>query len=182
MKGHRVVGEEFCNTSVSPGLFNGAGQSLTPYEKVRLWEVFQAIGIAWEDLHPNKTDSSNLKSSWLDFINAKTESEPSYVAEYSNAVSCIDELEDKYGTEDAYHLLFFKNKIPSGPPLTKLAHFKKFVIDEFIRVNIVASGFKSFGGPDNHGKNYKGYLGGSRYNLRARVKSYEPIEIKGDES
>ena len=60
--------------------------------------------------------------------------------------------------------------------MTRLAHTKKFVVDEFIRVNIVASGFKSFGGPDNNGRNYKGYIGGSRYNLRARVRNYEPSE------
>ena len=56
-------------------------------------------------------------------------------------------------------LLFLENDIPEGPPETRLAHAKKFVIDEFIRVNVVASGFKSFAAPDNNGKNYKGYLG-----------------------
>ena len=174
-----MIGGKLCNTQVNPSLFNSSGQSLTPYEMVRLWNIFQAIGITWGDLHPNKQDSSNLKSSWLDFLQSKTNSDPSYVAEYSNAVCCIDELVEMYGNDDAFQKLFFDNNIPDTLTMTKLAHAKKYVIDEFIRVNVVASGFKSFGGPDNHGKNYKGYLGGSRYNLRARVKSFETIKTKG---
>ena len=169
-----MIGGNICQTTVEPGLFNAAGQLLTPRETDALWRLFQAIGIVWKDLHPSKTDSSNLKSSWLDFLLAKTKSEPSYTAEYSNAVVCVDELIELHGEDKAYQLLFLENGIPSGPPLTRLAHTKKYVVDEFIRVNVIASGFKSFGGPDYHGKNYKGYLGGSRYNLRARVKAYEP--------
>ena len=175
-----MIGGEFCKfgedpkEDVQPGLFYPGGQTLTPYEREALWRIFQAIGRVWENLHPTATDSSNLKSSWLDFLEAKIGSEPSYVAEYSNAVSCVDELIDLHGEEDAYRLLFLDNGIPDGPPTTRLAHAKKYVVDEFVRVNVVASGFKSFGAPDNNGKNYKGYLGGSRYNLRARVRHYEP--------
>jgi len=174
-----MIGGKLCKTSVEPGLFNSAGQTLTPYERNSLWRLFQQIGIVWKDLHPNKMDSSNLKSSWLDFLKAKTEAHPSYIAEYSNAVLCIDELIEIYGEEDAFKLLFLKNDIDKGAPVTRLAHAKKYVVDEFIRVNVVASGFKSFGAPDNNGKNYKGYLGGSRYNLRARVRAYEPTNEEG---
>ena len=169
-----MIGGKFCKKEIGPSLLNAAGQTLTQTEIDKLWKLFQAIGIFWKDLHPKKTDSSNLKSSWFDFLNAKTGSDPSYVAEYSNAVLCVDELIEVYGEAQAYELLFVDHGIPDGPPQSRLAHAKKYVVDEFIRVNVVASGFKSFGGPDYHGINYKGYLGGSRYNLRARVKFYEP--------
>lgn len=174
-----MIGGTLCTTSVAAGLFNAAEQTLTPYERQVLWQLFQQIGITWKDLHPNKMDSSNLKSSWLDFIKAKAESPPSYVAEYSNAVLCIDELIELHGDQEVYRLLLLDYQIPAGAPLMRLAHAKRYVVDEFIRVNIVASGFKSFAAPDNNGKNYKGYIGGSRYNLRARVRAYEPQNGEG---
>ena len=169
-----MIGGEYCQSALQPGLLPREGPELTPYERNALWKIFQAIGRVWENLHPTALDSSNLKSSWLDFVEAKTDAEPSYVAEYSNAVLVVDELIDLHGDDEAYRLFFLHNGIPDGPPVTRLAHAKKYVVDEFIRVNVVASGFKSFGAPDNNGKNYKGYLGGSRYNIRARVRHYEP--------
>ena len=169
-----MIGGAYCQSVLEPGLISAMGQKLTPYERAALWKIFQAIGRVWADLHPTATDSSNLKSSWLDFVQAKTDAEPSYVAEYSNAVLCVDELIEAHGEAEAFRLLFLKNDIPPGSPTTRLAHAKKYVVDEFIRVNVVISGFKSFGGPGNHGKNYRGYLGGSRYNIHAKVRDYIP--------
>ena len=177
MGGSALIGGEFCKASLEPGLLPREGQNLTLHDREVLWTLFQAIGRVWKNLHPAATDSSTLKSSWLEFLEAKANTDPSYVAEYSNAVMVIQELKEIYPNgEWAFEKLFLHNGIPEGPPMTRLAHTKKFVVDEFIRVNIVASGFKSFGGPDNNGRNYKGYIGGSRYNLRARVRNYEPPE------
>lgn len=167
------IGGDYCRATINPTLLPALGQTLTPYEKKRLWEIFQQIGVCWKDLFYLAKDSANLKSSWLEFIVAKTGSDPSYTAEYSNAVIVIDELIELYGKQEAYDRLFFKNHIPDEAPTTHIAHAKKYVIDEFIRVNVVASGFKSFGG-----KNYKGYIGGSRYNLKAKVRSYQPKGAK----
>jgi hypothetical protein len=140
-----------------------------------LWQLFQAIGRAWGDLHPAAQDASTLKSSWLEFIAAKTDTDPSYTAEYASAAMVVRELQDVYPDGDqAFEKLFFDNGIPPGPPTSRLAHAKKYVVDEFIRVNVVASGFRSFGPAGGRGRNYKGYIGGSRYNLRARVRNYEP--------
>ena len=203
----------FCQAKLDPDLLPSKGRELTQYEREALWRIFQAIGSMWKNLHSSALDSANLKSSWLEFIEAKTHFEPSYVAEYSNAVLVVDELIETYCEGDrsgfstpkgsltggdwekfwkfsrpAFEKLFLDNGIPKNkPPTTRLAHAKRFVIDEFIRVNIVASGFRSFrpdkdvdaaseqagfdGGP---GRNYKGYIGGSRYNLKARVRHYEP--------
>jgi len=159
------LGGKFCNAPLDPRLLTQPGQELTELERNKLWRIFQEIGLCWEDLFVKARDSANLKSSWLDFIEAKIHTEPTYAAEYSNAVSCVDELIEMYGESEAFRRLFLENGIPNGPPATRLAHAKKYVIDEFVRVNVIASGFKSFGG-----KNYKGYLGGSRYNIRARVR------------
>lgn len=165
----KLIGSDYCKAHLDPRLLVSQGQPLTPYERNRLWEIFQQIGLCWKNLYYKNKDSSNLKSSWLEFIEAKTSNDPSYAGEYSNAVLVVDELIEMYGKEKAYQHLFLRNGIPDGPPTTRLAHAKRYVIDEFIRVNIIASGFKSFGG-----KNYKGYVGGSRYNIRARVRDYKP--------
>ena len=172
--GSKMIGGAFCKAELDPRLLPKEGQELTPYERGALWRLFQAIGRVWDNLHSSARDSANLKSSWLEFIEAKTRFEPSYVAEYSNAVLVVDELIELYGESNAFKLLFLDNGIPEGPPTTRLAHAKKYVIDEFIRVNVVASGFRSFGPPGGRGRNYKGYIGGSRYNLKARVRHYEP--------
>lgn len=170
----QLIGGGFCHAPLAPGLLPRQGQELTAYERGALWRLFQHIGLVWENLHPSATDSANLKSSWLEFIDAKTQQEPSYVAEYSNAVLVVDELIEIYGEQEAYKRLFLDNGIPEGPPVTRLAHAKKYVVDEFIRVNVVASGFRSFGPRGGRGRNYKGYIGGSRYNIHARVRHYEP--------
>lgn len=182
------IGGDFCKSTIGPTLLPHEGQELTPRERKILWVLFQSIGHTWKDLHWAAKDSSTLKSSWLEFIEAKTGTDPSYAAEYSNAVQCIEELRFIYGSEcetdddplTMEHPLFTKllleNQIPKGPPLTRIAHAKKYVVDEFIHVNIVASGFKSFGEKGSRGRNYKGYLGGSRFNIRARVRDYDPKE------
>ena len=165
-----MIGGDFCHAPIGPQLIPQEQQELTKYERDQLWKLFQKIGYCWNNLYYKNADSSNLRSSWLEFIDAKTNSEPTYIGEYSNAVSVVGELVEIYGEDTAYTLLFLSNGIPlDEPPATRIAHAKKYVVDEFIRVNMVASGFKSFGG-----KNYKGYIGGSRYNLRARVRHYEP--------
>jgi hypothetical protein len=160
------IGGEVCKAPLNAGLIAGEGHVLTDYERRALWRIFMEIGRCWDNV---LNDSDNLKSSWLEFIEAKTGSQPSYAAEYSNAVVVVDELIAQYGEKEAFTRLFLRNGIPSGPPLTRLAHAKKYVVDEFIRVNIVAGGFRSFGG-----KNYNGYLGGSRYNELSAVRDYQP--------
>ncbi len=169
------IGGKFCSDPIPPGLIRSEGQEMTVLERETLWELFQAIGTHWSDLHPRAADSSTLRSSWLEFLDAKTNHDPSYTAEYANAVMVINELKSIYPHElEAYGMLFFEHGLPDGPPMTRLAHAKTYVVNEFIRVNVVASGFRSFGRPDNNGRNYKGFLGGSRFNLRARVRDFVP--------
>jgi hypothetical protein len=160
------IGGPLCQTKLAPGLLTGEGQILTQYERDALWKIFVQIGVCWKNVHQ---ESVGLKSSWLEFIDAKTSVAPSYAAEYSNAVLVVDELIALYGEPDAFDHLFFVNGIPDGPPLTRLAHAKRYVVDEFIRVQIVASGFRGFGGK-NRGLNYNGFIRGTRYNWTKRVR------------
>ncbi|HEX8846551.1 MAG TPA: hypothetical protein VF791_18025 [Pyrinomonadaceae bacterium] len=166
-----MIGNVICQDKVDSGFLPGEGQELSHQNREFLWRLFVEIGKCWKNV---KWDSSNLKSSWIDLIKAKTEFAPSYTGEYINATYVVQELIDMYGEKDAFHKLFLDNGIPSGPPTTRLAHAKKYVIDEFIKMQVLASGFKHFGGPNS---NYHGYVKGSRYTLMPEVREFiESIE------
>ena len=170
-----MIGGAICHAQVAATLIDPEDRRLSRLERDFLWAIFVEIGRCWANL---PEDSVRVKSSWLEFIQAKTEREPSYIGEYANAVSVVQELIQSYGHEEAFRLLLLENGIPAGAPTTRLAHAKRYVVDEFIRVQIVASGFKGFAAP--RGYNYNGYVGGSRYNLLPRVRPYRPdTEGKG---
>lgn len=164
-----MIGGSICHGKVEATRLDPEDKQLSHQDIDDLWAIFVEIGKCWGNL---QDDSNSVKSSWLEFIQAKTQNEPSYVGEYSNVISVVQELVQMYGHENAFTLLFLKNGIPRGSPTTRLAHAKCFVIDEFIRVQIVASGFKGFSKPASY--NYKGYVGGSRYNRLPRVRVYTP--------
>lgn len=162
-----LIGGTVCHLSVAATLIDSEDRLLTEYEREKLWEIFVQIGKTWQNI-----DSVTVRSSWLEFLHAKTSSNPSYVGEYANAIAVLQELESMYGSEEAYRKLFFDNGIPDGPPTTRVAHAKIYVIDEFIRMQVVAGGFKGFIKPT--ALNYKGYVGGSRYNEQSRVRAFDP--------
>jgi len=165
-----MIGGIVCNETVDSGMLVGDGQLLSHADREFLWRVFVKIGETWRNV---RYESSNLKSSWLEMLAAKSGVAPSYTAEYVNAVRVVQELIDMYG-DDAFRKLFLDNHIPPGPPVTRLAHAKKYVINEFIIMQVMASGFKHFGG-----KNYAGYVKGSRYNEVPLVREYRPITGMG---
>jgi hypothetical protein len=165
-----MIGGIVCNETVDSGMMVGDGQLLSYADREFLWRVFVKIGETWRNV---RYESSNLKSSWLEMLAAKSGVAPSYTAEYVNAVRVVQELIDMYG-DDAFRKLFLDNHIPPGPPVTRLAHAKKYVINEFIIMQVMASGFKHFGG-----KNYAGYVKGSRYNEIPLVREYRPITGMG---
>ena len=171
----KMIGGEICHGQVAATLIDHEDKLLSLQERDALWDIFIEIGRLWENL---PDDSVNVKSSCLEFIQAKTEYEPSYAGEYANAIAVVQELVQMYGHEEAFERLFLDNGIPDGPPTTRLAHAKRYVIDEFIRVQVVAGGFKGFVQPGS--LNYKGYVGGSRYNLTPRVRDYEPDAKSGN--
>lgn len=168
--GFAMIGGVICHTAVPVTLIDAEDKLLSAGDRAFLWDkLFVEIGRCWSNL-PH--DSAGVKSSWLEFIQAKTENQPSYIGEYTNAIAVIQELLEKYGDGKAFTLLFLKNGIPDGPPTTRLAHAKQYVIDEFICMQVVGSGFRGFIKP--HSFNYHGFVGGSRYNERPRVRRYEP--------
>lgn len=146
----------------------------------KLWEIFVEIGRAWENV-PN--DSAGLRSSWLEFIEAKTTRSPNYVGEYANAVSVMQELVGGLGREWAYQQLFFNSGVSAkDPPVTRLAHLKRYVVDEFIAVQVTASGFRGFADSifsPNRPLNYAGFVRGSRYNERPSARLYKPGKAVG---
>lgn len=168
-----LIGGQVCQDKVLATLIDPEDHHLTALQKEQLWEIFVEIGRAWQNLDD---DSASVKSSWLEFVHAKTSQEPSYVGEYANAIAVVQELIQMYGRGEAFNKLFFANGIPDGPPTTRVAHAKVYVINEFIRMQVVAGGFKGFVQPS--ALNYKGYIGGSRYNLQARVRAYDPTQTQ----
>ena len=165
-----MIGGNICKQKTDASMILGDRQVLTHANIEFLWNIFAQIANTW---HNVKFNSSNLKSSWLEMIEAKSNIAPSYTGEYVNAIYCVQELIDMYGEEDAFHRLFLANGIPAGPPVTRLAHAKQYVINEFIIMQVMASGFKHFGGV-----NYHGYIKGSRYNRMPLVREYKPDQQK----
>lgn len=175
-----TIGGPVSRDPVSSPLIDSEASDLSEADRGALWELFVEIGRCWGNMDD---DSASIRSSWLEFIEAKTQYTPSYVGEYRNAVTVMRELVELYGHDEAYAFLLLRNGIPAGPPTTRLAHMKRFVVDEFIRVQVVAGGFKGFGKPAP--RNYNGYVGGSRYNRLSRVTAWVPgtdAEGKGDAS
>jgi hypothetical protein len=187
-----TIGGVICKQPLAGGLLAAEPRRLTHAEIDGLWRIVVAIGRVWQN---SVYESAGLKSSWLDFLIAKTTVRPSYVAEYVNALEVVAELVGMYGETAAFEKLFFEagkpdqadvppDKPPAkgGAPMkldTRLAHAKHFVVDEFIRVQVVAGGFRNFirpvqGGvrPENN-VNYNGYISGSRFNRIKPVRPYE---------
>jgi hypothetical protein len=163
-----MLGGDYCNTPISADLLPGDIQELTAYEMAILWRLFQEIGRTWSC---TRSDSINIRSEWLEFVHAKTSVAPSYTGEYSNAVSCVSELIGLYGEAEAYRKLLLEHGMPKpAPPLTRIAHCKTYVLSEFIRVQVAKEGFKSWSG-----SNYKGFVGGSRYNRKPRARVAQPL-------
>lgn len=148
---------------------------LKPVEVERLWDLFQQIGRTWDNI---SADSAGQRSSWFEFIGLRCTKEPSYLAEYRSALQVVQELVEAYGLVEGYRELFFNSKLTGetkdpSKTMSRLRHAKVFVVDEFIRVQIVAGGFRGFGGR-NRAYNYNGFLRGTRYNRVQRVRTYQP--------
>jgi hypothetical protein len=179
-----MIGSAFCKEWVSPDLLDPENQPDLDknIDLERLWELFCGINETWalvERPHGDRRvpDASVLRSSWREFVTLRIHQEPSYAGEYANALRVLDELDALYADKTLEKLLFGSGLAydRSGRmagvgerthPNTRLGHTKHYVVDEFISVLVVAGGFRSMAG-----WNYKGFLGGSRFNRAARVVS-----------
>ena len=167
-----MIGGTICHEIISAEFLFAEGQYLSHQNKEILWELFEAIGNNWSNTHYH---SNNQRSSWYEMIRVKTENAPNYTGEYINAVCVINELKEIYGEKEAFKKLFFQSKINHNDlPTTRLAHCKIYVVNEFIRMQVMAGGFKSwgtkFGG--EKARNYHGFMAGTRYNRIPKVRNY----------
>lgn len=161
----------FSLTPVPGQLLVRVEQVLTKTEQEILWKLFVAISEEWQI-----GNVLSFRSGWLEFIQVKMSSPPDFTAEYSNAASVVEELLHVYGDPAGYRMLLIDHGIPTGAPQTRLAHAKRFVVDEFIRVQILLGGFKSFVDPADHEEvNYRGYMGGSRYQRLRPVRRFRDL-------
>ena len=149
-----MSGDPISDEIVPDGLMQCATRPLTPDELDELWTIMVAIGKCWRN---SDSDSVPFKPMWLEFMSAKTMRDPSYAAEYESAIMVLRELHVEHpGT--AFDWLFFTYKPVNADPKTRLEHLKFFVVDEFIRMQLVAGGYASFGFAT-----YSGSMAGTRY-------------------
>ncbi|MEO0576570.1 MAG: hypothetical protein AAF004_13990 [Pseudomonadota bacterium] len=171
-----MIGGDHCYQPLAPSLLPTNPRPLAENEIESLWRIFAAIGDAWQN---TRNHSIGLRSTWLEFVNQRATTRPSYVIEYTNATVVLDELIALYGEQDAFHKLFFANNIPDGPPVTALAHAKHYVVNEFMSVQVVAGGFRDFiapSAPDTQAAfsiNHRAYIAGSRYGRLPPVRVYK---------
>lgn len=157
------------------GLLPSVTGSLEPGEIEALWELFQQVGRIWNNAF---NDSAGQRSSWLEFVTLRCLEEPSYLEEYHSAIRVIQELIQEHGLVDGYRRLLLNEELSQATKKregikTRLHHAKVYVVDEFIRMQVVAGGFRGFGG-NNRAYNYNGFVRGTRYNRVQRVRTYRP--------
>lgn len=148
-----MIGGPISATELPQSLLPATPANLTSDEIEGLWEVFVAISTLWGSSELNPL---HQRSQWLEFIEVRTTQPPSYVEEYRSALSVIEELKSLH-PQDAWNRLMLQHGAPAA--LTnRLAHARKFVVEEFIRVWLLTGGFKAYGAG-----NYNGYISGSRF-------------------
>jgi hypothetical protein len=157
-------------------------KALEPEQLESLWRIFVAINRKWalfrdDGGEPTAHALSGARSSWREFVRLRaepTESHhgPSYHAEYLNAIEVVRRLRQA-DADNAFEILFAVGtggaEAPpetAGLEMEALLHAKHFVVDEFMKVIVVAGGFREFGAT-----NYNGFMAGSRTSRTAQITS-----------
>ncbi|WP_417849436.1 hypothetical protein [Thalassoglobus sp.] len=137
--------------------------NLTPQSIAELWRLFEAIHSTWGS---EACRTEDMTSRWREFIELKVAESPSYLERYVAACELLAELRASHG-DGLYQYLLVDGELhrQSDPGLVDL---KRSVIDEFIRVYVSSGGFRSFGG-----KNYTGFVSGSRFRSQRPYRTYE---------
>lgn len=161
-------------------IFPAVGRPLRIDELERLWQIFSAINQKWSLFCNDAGNASEhalyrARSSWREFVRLRANPEHpwqgvSYIAEYENAIEVVARLKQAE-PDRAFELLFaVGTKDAEAPPADAeipaelLRHARHFVVDEFISVMVISGGFKDFGG-----RNYNGYMAGSRSNRTVSI-------------
>jgi hypothetical protein len=147
---------------VGSALLPAPNRALKTEEQKILWDLFRHVEAIW---FPDLPDSAlTLKGQWLDYLHAMVEEAPSYLGEYENAVGVYNEIAST--VPDQLDVLIFQRSVKGlVDGSTRLDHVKINVINPFIRIFVALVGFKAF-----LGRNYTGYMGGSRFGDRAPVR------------
>ncbi|TWU09734.1 hypothetical protein [Allorhodopirellula heiligendammensis] len=129
-----------------------------------LWRLFVAIHTCWGDEQACRVE--DMASRWREFIQVKIAGTPSYWKHYVDACDILAELEEEHGS-DLYAFLFMEGQVHRSTE-KQIVAFKRYVVDEFIRVYVNSGGFRSFGG-----RNYAGFVSGSRFRTQRPYRTFE---------
>ena len=138
-------------------------KTLSENELLELSQLFAAVHDSWgsEACRPE-----DMASQWREFVQLKVAGSLPYLEHYQSACELLSELRQTHG-DRLYQYIFFDGELHRHPD-ARLVSFKRYVVDEFIRVYVSLGGFRSFGG-----KNYTGFVSGSRYRSQRPYRSYE---------
>jgi hypothetical protein len=101
---------------------------------------------------------SDLRDNLIsDLMLEKTETAPSYLAEYLDMAGILGDLEGKVGDrEKSFEIIAFGELAPNPTATTRAGRFRKYILEEFARYIVSQGGFRKFSPIEN----YKGYAGG----------------------
>lgn len=130
---------------------------LSEEQVATLWDLFVGIDAHWQlDLRVDL-----LRSRWLDMLEARRADPPDYTPEYINAAMVFGALMKTLGKDAAIAKFYGQTNVQkSDDALTRLGHAKFFVGNDFIRCFVACGGFRGF---VPKGRNYSGFMGGSRF-------------------
>lgn len=134
-----------------------SGHGLPPDDMSELWGLFAAIHEHWSESSAKVED---MASRWREFISVKCEGTVSYLQHYQESASLLRQIRRDLGKRCYEHVLFDADVIAetkSNPDLP-ISRLRRFVVEEFVRVYVASGGFRTYGG-----KNYGGFVSGSRY-------------------
>lgn len=140
-----------------PPMLTDFTDPLSEAQVATLWALFIGIDTHWQlgfavDL---------LRSRWLDMLEARRAEAPDYTAEYINAAAVFDALVTALGKDAAIAKFYGQTKVEKAEEArTRLGHAKFFVGNDFIRCFLACGGFRGF---VPKGRNYAGFMGGSRF-------------------
>jgi hypothetical protein len=152
---------QYMNEVVGAAALPPPERPLKAEEREILWLLFRKVEERWFSDLPGA--AASIKPQWLDYLRAMVEEAPSLVGEYENAVGVFNDISSAGQSID--DILFAREVRKLADASTRLDHAKFFVVNPFIRVFVACVGFKAFGG-----RNYGGYMGGSRFGDEAPVR------------
>ncbi|MCW3074648.1 MAG: hypothetical protein JWP69_1717 [Flaviaesturariibacter sp.] len=127
----------------------GTTGSLVPGDITTLYNIASYTGFFWDI--PNSFSAFTLEE-LTEFVNLKTQIQPSYFTVYNQALSLYQLLSNEFGPQGALSFLYTPN--PLYPPPNWDA-VRWYVIQEFLSMFITSGNFRFYGWV-----NYPGWMGG----------------------